>query len=435
MGSYKIIAIPLTVILCSCYFFPFVLAAFPIANSKMIMAAVGLGLFIIELARKQNAGFDRDFVNLTVLALCVSLIAFASSTINHTQDNTFSLYVVSMWVWLGGAYTMTRAIKLVHGEIGVPLVVNYLLAVCAAQCVMALIFDNSPEASLWSGRTFAGEGYMGNVEDDRLHGIGCSLDVAGFRFAAVICMSAYILYWLADKVSIKTMLMYVMALCFITVVGNMISRSTVIGSAMAFIFLLAAGMFSNGRGKIFGIVSVMMILAIMICVFLYNINDSFRANIRFGFEGFFSIAETGEWKTNSNDILKNMVVWPDNAHTWLIGDGYLENPLDKGLPSFDPYYVGKSYGGYYKGTDIGYLRYIFYFGLIGLITFSLYFISACRMLCRRYINFRWMFILLLVVNFIEWFKVSTDLFVVFAPFFCLTSAENEEYLLKRIKDQ
>lgn len=228
-----------------------------------------------------------------------------------------------------------------------------------------------------------------------------------------------------------TQLIYVIALCFLTVVGNMISRSTVIGSAIAFLFLFLAGLFAKGNGKILGIVSMTVALSVIVCMVLYKVNEGFQSNIRFGFEGFFSLAETGTWQTNSNEILKNMVVLPDNLRTWIIGDGYIENPLDRSLQSFDPYYVGENYHGYYKGTDIGYLRYIFYFGVIGLVAFSLFFIEACRMLCNRFRDYKWVFVFVLIVNFIEWFKVSTDLFVVFAPFFCFTCEGNSKILLRK----
>lgn len=154
----------------------------------------------------------------------------------------------------------------------------------------------------------------------------------------------------------------------------------------------------------------------------------FRSNFRFGFEGFFSLAEKGEWQTHSNDILKKMIVWPNNLKTWIIGDGYLNNPADKSLNTYDPYFVGKFHG-FYMDTDIGYLRYIFYFGLIGLITFSIFFIKACGLLIRKFPAFKWMFIIVLAVNFIQWFKVSTDLFVVFAPFLCLSFQEDEDTII------
>lgn len=419
----KLILVPFTVILASCYFFPFVPAALPFANSKMLMAAVGLTIFIVGLSKKQNAGLDRDFLTLTILALLVSLMAFLSMTLNHTPDNTFMLYVISVWVWLGGAYALISIIKGVHGGVSVPLVVNYLLAVCVAQCVLALVFDNSPAASDWCERVFSGEAYMGNTSEDRLHGIGCSLDVAGFKFAAVICMGAIVLMRGGDRTPVGIQLLYIAAICVITVIGNMISRSTVIGAAIAFAYIILRGMFTHGNRRVLGILAVSVTIVAAICVSLYNSDEAFRENIRFGFEGFFSMTETGDWSTNSNNILRNMVVWPDNAKTWLIGDGYINNPTDKTLSTFDPYYVGPTFGGYYQGTDIGYLRYIFYFGIFGLLAISLVFLESCRMLCRRFPAFKWIFIMVVALNFIEWFKVSSDMFAVLAPFFCFTTHE------------
>jgi len=428
MKALKAFWVALVIAVTSCYFFPFILAALPMANSKMILAVMGLVLLGINLTKNGNAFVDRDFLRLTVWAFAISLIAFVSVTLNHTQDTTFSTYFMSMWVWLGGAYAVVYIIKSVHGKISVPLVVNYLIAVCVLQCILAIVFDSNSAWAQWHARTFSGEGYMGNTDEERLHGIGCSLDVAGFRFAAVICMAAFLLCWNYSKKSAWVSTPYLFSICFITVIGNMISRSTVSGTVVALVYILFASAVKRENHKLFLQLFLFATCASAICIYLYSVDTVFKENIRFGFEGFFSMAETGEWQTNSNDILKNMIVWPDNLKTWIIGDGYINNPLDNSLETFDPYYVGETYGGYYKGTDIGYLRYIFYFGLTGLFAFSLYFIQVCKICMTRFRAFSLMFFLVLVVNFIEWFKVSTDLFVVFAPFLCISAKENEEAL-------
>ena len=424
MNTSKLLLMVITVVLTSCYFFPFVLEALPIANSKMILALLGLIMFGINLAKKGNAGTNFDFVQLSAWALIISLIAYASITINNTPDATFVSYIISMWVWLGGAYSIIMFIKQIHGKTTVPLVVNYLLAVCVLQCILALIFNNFTAAEEWHSSTFGGEGYMGNTDEDRLHGIGCALDVAGFRFAAVISMTAFLLSKNGIKKSKWTDDLYLASICFISIIGNIISRSTIVGTIIALVVIIYMSVFVRLDIKLIKKLSAIIIGAIVICTYLYAINPMFRSNFRFGFEGFFSLAEKGEWQTHSNDILKKMIVWPDNIKTWIIGDGYLNNPADKSLNTYDPYFVGKFHG-FYMDTDIGYLRYIFYFGLIGLITFSTFFIKACEMLIRKFPAFKWMFIIVLAVNFIQWFKVSTDLFVVFAPFLCLSFQENE----------
>lgn len=425
MNTAKLILMVITVILTSCYFFPFVLVALPIANSKMILALLGLVMFGINLAKKGNAGTDFDFVKLSAWALGVSLIAYTAITINNTPDATFVSYIISMWVWLGGAYSIIIFIKQIHGKTTVPLVVNYLLAVCVLQCILALIFNNFTAAEEWHSSTFGGEAYMGNTDESRLHGIGCSLDVAGFRFAAVISMTAFLLSNKEIKKSKWTDDIYLASICFISVIGNMMSRSTIIGSIIALIVIIYIATFITNDKKLIRKLSIILLVTALICIGFYTTNAVYRANFRFGFEGFFSLAEKGEWETNSNNILKYMVVWPDNLKTWIIGDGYLNNPSDKSLGTYDPYFVGKFHG-FYMGTDIGYLRYIFYFGLIGLITFSIFFIQTFRMLSRKFPAFKWIFLIALAINFIQWFKVSTDLFVVFAPFLCLAFQENED---------
>ena len=116
----------------------------------------------------------------------------------------------------------------------------------------------------------------------------------------------------------------------------------------------------------------------------------------------------------------NMYVFPDNLKTWIIGDGYFDNPQD-----IDPYYTGEVTGGYYMGTDVGYLRFIFYFGIFGLTSFIAFFIAITQSCMKKFSQQSLLFLLFLAVNIIGWFKVSTDVFLVFAPFLLISREENE----------
>lgn len=427
MKLSNILLIALGVIVTSCYLFPFVLASFPVGNSKMILAVIGLLILGYNLVKKNDAAIDKGFLVLSIWSIVISLIAGISTLINDTHDFTYAYYFMSMWVWLGGAYAAISLIRSIHGGVSVGLVANYLIVVCVAQCVLALVFNTYPEAESWSARIFAGEAFMGNTKEDRMHGIGCSLDVAGFRFACILTMIAFMIYKLGRIGKTRAMLLYMVAFAFITVIGNMISRSTVIGTVLGIIFLVAVICFQSGNTSILKIVIAVVLVTIPISVYLYNTDESFHENLRFGFEGFFNYFEKGEWRTNSNDILKDMVVWPDNLKTWLIGDGYINNPLDNSLDSFDPYYTGPVYHGYYMGSDIGYVRFIFYFGVIGLAAFSLFFVKVCQICVNRFPNYLWFFIMILTLNFLGWLKVASDLFMVFAPFLCISSKENAEF--------
>ena len=168
--------------------------------------------------------------------------------------------------------------------------------------------------------------------------------------------------------------------------------------------------------------SVILLVSIPFIIYWYQTDLSFQANFRFGFEGFFSLVEKGEWDVHSNEMLRNMYVFPDNLKTWLIGDGYFRNPLGT-----DPYYTGIIWRGYYHGTDVGYLRFIYYFGVFGLLAFCLFMYKAGRICMNRFTSYRTLFLMILLVNFIVWLKVSTDIFLVFALFLCVNKEENEKH--------
>jgi len=118
-------------------------------------------------------------------------------------------------------------------------------------------------------------------------------------------------------------------------------------------------------------------------------------------------------------MLQEGFIYPDNLRCWLIGDGHMAST------DIDPYYQGTAYHGFYKGVDAGYSRFLFYFGLVGLVAFSVFILKVGFVCISRFKSYRLMFLMMLALNFIIWVKVSTDLFIVFAPFLAL-SAEDEE---------
>jgi hypothetical protein len=259
----------------------------------------------------------------------------------------------------------------------------------------------------------------------RLYGIGAGLDVAGSRFAAVLVMIAVMAQNLSKTRYEKYIWLYLIAFILISVVGNMIARTTTVGILVAvayWFYSLVKNDESRGKLRLWKYLILILVIFIPVIIYLYSVDYNFQNNIRFAFEGFFSMAEKGYWETNSNNILKNMIVFPDNFKTWVIGDGYIENPTGR-----DPYYVGPAYGGYYMGTDIGYLRFIFYFGMIGLSMFILYFYKVAKACTTRFPKYTTMFWLVLAINMIVWLKVSTDIFLVFAIFLCISKEENDAY--------
>jgi hypothetical protein len=267
------------------------------------------------------------------------------------------------------------------------------------------------------------DAFMGKAEG-RLYGIGAALDVAGQRFSAVLVMLAFLTYKRTNNKNVVTLL-YVLAFFIIAVVGNMMARTTTVGVSIVLLFWTIDALMNKSNDNVmqfwrmFGLVAVCII---PIIIFQYNADPAFREKLRFGFEGFFSLVETGKWETSSNNILfEHMIVFPETIKTWLVGDGY------GGNPEGDPYYIGPDFHGFYMGTDIGYLRFLFYFGIFGLIALVSLICYAAGICVRRFQSYRMMFLLILAVNLIVWFKVSTDIFMVFALFLCIPPEDNEAY--------
>ena len=57
--------------------------------------------------------------------------------------------------------------------------------------------------------------------------------------------------------------------------------------------------------------------------------------------------------------------------------------------------------------------------------FLLFMFNVCRVCMSRSIHYKYMFLAMLMLNLVIWVKVSTDIFLAFAPFLCLDVEEDE----------
>ena len=419
----KGILMVLTTIILNFYFFSIDLRFMPSVNTKMVLGGLGLFVLAYQLVKKGGALINKDTFVLSVCAALVSLAGFVSVVYNGTPDYTYATYLISMWVWLSAAYVVVTWMRWAHGTVSVFIVCNYLIVLCVAQCSLALGMEFYPPLKqvVYS---LLDEGTVAFMEKkDRLMGFGAGLDVAGSRFAAILIMIPFVCMQYRQKVT-KYIPLYILAFFIICVIGNMIGRTTTIGAilAVASFFVFSKFYQMDAFNKRLGLwLMGLLVVVVPICAIAYNTVPEFHDLLRFGFEGFFSLAEKGEWEVHSNEMLKEGFIFPDNPKTWLIGDGYF------GTTDLDPYYTGRRWAGFYRGSDVGYSRFLFYFGLFGLLAFSFFIFKAGMVCVRRFNAIKYMFIVLLALNFIYWVKVSTDIFLVFALFLCISQSENEEY--------
>lgn len=390
----------------------------------MILAILGLMVFPLEYLKGNIPGFGKSFLKISLWALGVSFFSYFSMTINSTPDDSYLGYIISMWVWLFAAFFCVSIMRKVHGEVSVETIGYYLVAVALLQCTLGLLINHFSFLKALVDAFITGEKYMGVGVENRLYGIGCALDVGGGRLGAILIILVYlILQSLKRQKAWWVFAGLLGAFFYILVIGNMMGRTTTIGAIIAIAYLIFSLCFNRGikASTICSFLSTAVLvitIGIIICVGLYNTNLEIQKLLRFGFEAFFNYFQTGKFETNSTNMLSEGLVFPNNFKTWIIGDGYMASG------SNDPYYIGPADYGFYMNTDAGYSRFIFYFGLIGLLTFMLFFVRVCRECLRKNKNTGLLFILLLVLNFSIWVKVSTDIFVIFAPFLCLAELDD-----------
>lgn len=407
----------------SFFLFPFTFIGLP-GNTKMYLAAVGLviGIFYFVKRGKSREGIPTNLLLLFLSASLVSLTALFSITYNQTEDTTYVTYVISAAVWLSAAFAVCCFIRAVHGRIDVPLVCNYLITVCAFQCVSAMVIDFVPAVKSFVN-TYVEQGQVTLEDLDRLYGIGAALDVAGSRFACVLVLITFLLHYKGNNVRIGTIWFYLVSYVIIAVIGNMIARTTSVGLLISAVAILLSFVFRSqdtvGSRIVIPLVAVLFV-GTFSGLLLYS-NPRFEELLRFGFEGVFNYFEAGEYEISSTEKLKTMIVFPEELKTWIIGDGYFLSSR------YDPNYLGDATEqGFYMGTDIGYLRFIFYFGIVGLLAISAVIIYTAVACSKRLPAYWFLFLLLALVGFVVWLKVSTDVFLVLALFFCVADMQPEE---------
>lgn len=421
----RILAILFAGIIVSFFYFPMRLYLPMGMNTKLLLAIWGFVLCVIIGAKQNGVGaIPTNVAKLFIISCFVSLIGFVSVVYNNTSDFAYATYAVSMLVWLSAAFVVCFLVRIVHSTISVDLMCKYLIGVCVFQCIVAQLIDISPAVKSIA-KIIMNDDKAWIESVNRIYGLGAELDTAGIRFSISLVMTSFLL--IKEKLNSIKWWLYSVSFILIAIFGSMIARTTYVGAIIGLLYVLFfykpwLMRLNNSNVKFWIVLFLVSVICIIGGTYLYKTDIRFNKLLHFAFEGFFSLIEKGEWNIASNNKLESMIVFPETMKTWIIGDGYFSNPTGS-----DPYYIGKYISGWYMGTDIGYLRFIFYFGIIGLIVFS-YFMCYAAKVCIDYLpKYKHVILMCLLVGFVCWVKVSTDIWLVFALFVCIANLNRSKY--------
>jgi hypothetical protein len=283
-------------------------------------------------------------------------------------------------------------------------VANLYIIVADIQIVLSVLFFFFPKmADIAYGMLWRAEVSVKIFEvvlGKRLLGFGAQLAGAGVIYGFVLLLIAAILK--NNTLSFRKVLFYFISFVLIFLIGMMVSRTTFVGGALSLLLLCKNGAARNNK-KVLRCIIVLAISGIVVLLLIDKKTVSAIENIiNFGYK---VITNREEFLRNLNVYLK-MQIFPNTLKTWIIGDGYLMNPKVTGVLS------------YYMGTDAGYSRLLFYFGIIGTFFYfyaNIYLIHSVKINNEKKYNlfFSLVIVFLLILNL----KGIVSLGIMIAPFF------------------
>lgn len=279
-------------IVCSFYFFPFLPNFFPAANTKIILAILGVIVFIYDTIKYRSAQMPSSLFVLSIFAGLFSLWNWVAITYNNTYDFTYSNYILSMWVWFAAAYFVCWCIKMVHNSCNIRLLANYMAIVCVFQCIIAMTIHYIPSIKSFVDMYLVDVGtHMDSIK--RLYGIGSGLDSTGVMLSATLLIMAVYLANHIKEMSMRHILLYTISFFVIVIIGNMISRTTSVGVTISAIYLICTiGIpklsIKYNYLRFIWVFIFLLIMSIIIGYYYYNYVPEVQDQIRFAFEGFFN---------------------------------------------------------------------------------------------------------------------------------------------------
>jgi hypothetical protein len=248
----------------------------------------------------------------------------------------------------------------------------------------------------------------------RLIGWGIAFFDAGITNSYVLILIAIL--FRNNKFNTRYTFFYLFSFIIIFLIGMMIARTTIIGFCLAmFIFFYKNNILVISLYRIKKLILSFLFIFIIGLFIFFFLNDELIFNflilIDFGFEMFINYFLSNELSTGSTNAMLHMYIFPTNFKTWLIGDAMFLHPFIQDR--------------YYMDTDIGFVRLIFYSGILGCIIYiisqAMLLIQASKNASKKYKLFFYLaFILFLILNF----KGLSSLVSLIIPFYFLKSVRD-----------
>jgi hypothetical protein len=353
--------VPYTVLFFYIYAVPFV---FLPVSTRVLFGVFGFIILAIEVVQyKVKLKLNKQLLSFLVLLFLIPLIALISIGINQTNDIEFIKYPISMVTILLASYFVAKVLSKFYRKLDFQNVALLIVNIILIQSIIAFMMFLVPELRdfLLGIQKLSPDDIerMSDFFEFRIIGFGTMFFGAGVisGFGLILIGALIRLYGMNSKQIILLSIKYLIILA----IGMMMARTALIGGLLGIMlifmpkYLKATILMFRKRIFFVGVIFIVPFILMTILYFLVpKIGETFEPLFNFAFEIFINYFESGQVESESTNQLKNMYIFPETIQTWIIGDGFWVDPFGSG---------------YYMSTDVGYLRLIYYFGLVGLSIF------------------------------------------------------------------
>lgn len=351
-----------------------------------------------------------DFVRIVFPFVLVAVVAIV---VNFSFDMRYVKYIVPIFFAFWASYLIAVVSYRAYGRFDLGIFIRYLLVAELIYLGISVLMFFSPSISaLMTSLQKMDDIMMAAYErtgELRIVGFGANFFTSGILNGYILILLAF--YIVSNQFSYRKQMLLYLIYIIITVVGMMMARTALVGSAIG-LAIIGLHLVKDPKALLKTLLLILACVAVLLFI-LAKVFAEFGAQLQvlfaFAFEMFFNLSDTGTLSTGSTDTL--MTMWDVVPHTfksWVIGDAKWDTAT-----------------GYYKGTDVGYLRNIWYFGIIGMACLTYYYYKTLKIIFidrnPGFANSRMVGLVLFAYVMILNVKGPADLFFYVIPlYFCST---------------
>ena len=285
------------------------------------------------------------------------IVAFgATAIVNNSYDFSFLMKIVAIIFYTFAAAIVVDLIKKATKTYSIHTILEWIVYVALVQAALSFILFFIPSIkdlylSIVNLNEIA-ENIMLSQSAFRL------IAVSKFQYANMAVMygfallSVITLSFIEDSFFHKRKLFCMCVILILIIAGILSARTFFLMMFFSFVYYIYLLWHKIGIKVVpYTCLIAFLVIGVFYLLFSFLENSEYERTFNWAFEWYLNLSESGSLETESSNTLKEMYVFPDSIKTWWIGDGLFYTKT----------------GGFYMNTDVGYLRNLFYWGILGSI--------------------------------------------------------------------